>query len=332
MNSMFRTQKNAENPFTMVDNRMVNDDRLSFGAKGVLLYLLSKKDDWTPILVDIEKHNSRKEHYVRSAVKELIDYGYIERKRIREKGKFIGTQYTVYECPFLKENITTTRKTTCGKPRTNNTYINNIKESNSSKNEEFENHLDNNDKIGYTEEEMENEDMGRSDAKRKGDLFDLEMYQLNMSKDNPYSKIIERYPIDCRSILLTFAQLWNIEPNTVPIDKNSYWIQSINEIRNLIGEETKMVSIMKRVKLKYDASPFRIESPNSIKKLVIECKSEYDKEQEEIRLRWEEKKRQVELEKKIEADRNSDSMKQSSKQLKDFIRKMKRAKRGDDDE
>ena len=40
--------------FSIITNNIVNDDRISFGAKGVACYLLSKPDGWQFYLIEIE--------------------------------------------------------------------------------------------------------------------------------------------------------------------------------------------------------------------------------------------------------------------------------------
>jgi hypothetical protein len=102
--STFRIQKDKENPYVMVNKVLINDETLSFKAKGILLYLLSKPDDWKVYESEISSHSKDKIDSVRSGVKELINAGYIKRTREQDgKGKFKGYIYNVFETPQNKE-------------------------------------------------------------------------------------------------------------------------------------------------------------------------------------------------------------------------------------
>src|SRR5690606_38416389 len=88
--------KKRPNPFVQIDKNMLSDSNISWKAKGILSYLLSKPDEWITYVADIEKRSTDGKDSVRSGMKELEDAGYIERKRIREKGRFKGWEYHVY--------------------------------------------------------------------------------------------------------------------------------------------------------------------------------------------------------------------------------------------
>jgi len=68
-----------------------------------MTYLLSLPEDWKIYVDEIVKHSTDGEAGLRSALKELIKYGYIkfERKR-NEKGIFVQGIYTILECPRLE--------------------------------------------------------------------------------------------------------------------------------------------------------------------------------------------------------------------------------------
>lgn len=91
--------KKRVNPFVQIDKNMLSDKNISWKAKGILSYLLSKPDGWITYLTDVEKQSTDGKDSVSSGVKELEKAGYIERKRIREKGRFKGWEYNVYEYP-----------------------------------------------------------------------------------------------------------------------------------------------------------------------------------------------------------------------------------------
>lgn len=95
----FRTIK-QDGDFVLVHKKFIYDSKLSARAKGVLLYLLSRPNDWQIYTSEIQKHMTDGIKSVNSAVKELMDAGYIKRTLKRsEKGTFKGYEYLVYEIP-----------------------------------------------------------------------------------------------------------------------------------------------------------------------------------------------------------------------------------------
>jgi len=44
--SIIRVEHDREKPYTIIDNRTINDDRISWDALGLLTWLLSKPDQW----------------------------------------------------------------------------------------------------------------------------------------------------------------------------------------------------------------------------------------------------------------------------------------------
>jgi len=99
--TIFRVNKNAENPFVMMDKRPIENDNLSWKAKGLLSYLLSRPDDWTVRMGDLVKRSTDGEYATRAAIKELIEAGHLVRKQGRTEGaKFDTVTYDVYEKPL----------------------------------------------------------------------------------------------------------------------------------------------------------------------------------------------------------------------------------------
>src|SRR5690625_4276659 len=116
--TIIRTRK-SENHFVMVDKYGINDDRLSWKAKGILVYLLSKPDDWTVIVADLIKRAKDGRDSVRSGLKELEEFGYLVKFQHRgEAGRFGEYEYIVYERPVepQTENPSTDGNTESGKP------------------------------------------------------------------------------------------------------------------------------------------------------------------------------------------------------------------------
>lgn len=77
--SIARTKKTAN--YTTISNALIADKSLSWRAKGIAVYLLSKPDDWQIIREDIEQYATDGIASVRAGLKELEDAGYLTRTR-----------------------------------------------------------------------------------------------------------------------------------------------------------------------------------------------------------------------------------------------------------
>jgi hypothetical protein len=96
--TIFRIARDREHPFTSVPNALAQDNSLSFEARGLLLYLLSKPDDWTVQMHDLELAAPKTgEEKVRRIVKELLDAGYMERVTSHDENGRFHTETRVYE-------------------------------------------------------------------------------------------------------------------------------------------------------------------------------------------------------------------------------------------
>lgn len=86
--------------FTTVDRTTVNDKTLSFRARGILIWLLDKPDDWRCGAEQIAAAGGEGREAVRSALRELEQAGYLRRERVQDKatGQWT-TMTTVYEKP-----------------------------------------------------------------------------------------------------------------------------------------------------------------------------------------------------------------------------------------
>lgn len=101
--STFRIQKNRENPYVMLDKFSVNDSGLSWKAKGLLAYLLSKPDDWVVKEHDLVAHAKDGRASMRAGLEELIQAGYLVKygRRRDDKGRLYENEYQVFERPLV---------------------------------------------------------------------------------------------------------------------------------------------------------------------------------------------------------------------------------------
>jgi len=122
MMSIIRVLKNKD--YFAASNEPFNDKRLSWEARGVMGYLLSKPDDWELSFTDLVNQSSAGPHRIRKILKELKTWGYLVRDKKPDKsnkGKFQWISY-IYENPTISRfsidgEATIYQSTICGKPR-----------------------------------------------------------------------------------------------------------------------------------------------------------------------------------------------------------------------
>jgi hypothetical protein len=108
-----------EKNFTTMSNKHLNDERLSWKAKGILSYLLSRPDDWQIYVQHLKTKSKDGRDGTATGLEELEKYGYLTKaKRRTEAGKFQGYDYDVMENP--ENQSTVTEKPETEKPKTVN--------------------------------------------------------------------------------------------------------------------------------------------------------------------------------------------------------------------
>ena len=96
--SIIRIEKNGD--YTVLANAPLNDERLSWEARGMLAYLLSKPNDWTVNSRALVKRAPAGRAKVQRILRELEKYGYLERRKVRgEHGRFVW-ESIVREAPI----------------------------------------------------------------------------------------------------------------------------------------------------------------------------------------------------------------------------------------
>lgn len=84
--------------FLIIDQRAIEDDRLSWAARGLLGYLLSRPDDWRVLVNDLRKRGDLGRDGIYRLLRELRDAGYMRFVNTRDKhGRIRGGTYIVQE-------------------------------------------------------------------------------------------------------------------------------------------------------------------------------------------------------------------------------------------
>lgn len=85
--------------WTTISRETLNDEALSFRARGVLAWLLDKPDDWRCNADTISNHGTEGRDAVRTALSELEEHGYLVRRKAQDAQGRWSTEIEVYERP-----------------------------------------------------------------------------------------------------------------------------------------------------------------------------------------------------------------------------------------
>ena len=93
--------KRLPSSFVQMHKGFLEDPHLSYKAKGILAYLLTKPDGWIVMVADIIKHGKDGKESTYNGLKELQTHGYYKRKQIRnDKGQIAYWESIICEVPI----------------------------------------------------------------------------------------------------------------------------------------------------------------------------------------------------------------------------------------
>ncbi|HHT7172110.1 TPA: DnaD domain protein [Bacillus cereus] len=96
-----RVEKNKN--YSVVNNTGLRDERLSWKAKGILAYILTLPDDWVFYREELATHAKDGLDSLRSGMKELKEYGYLQRLPIRsDNNKIVSWETVIHEVPQVE--------------------------------------------------------------------------------------------------------------------------------------------------------------------------------------------------------------------------------------
>lgn len=122
--AVMRVEKSTN--YTVMSNRHLDDTRLSLKAIGLLSKILRLPDDWDYTLEGLAHICKEGKDAIRSAIVELEQAGYIERRQTHAAdGSFAGNEYIVHEVPLGADappslDNPTTVSPSSGNPSTDN--------------------------------------------------------------------------------------------------------------------------------------------------------------------------------------------------------------------
>ena len=98
--TIYRVVKSSDNPYVMIDRRPIDNPKLSFKAKGILTYLMSRPDGWEVSVADLIKRSTDGEASVRAGLKELKEAGHMRYTQSRKSGRITGWLIEIFEIPL----------------------------------------------------------------------------------------------------------------------------------------------------------------------------------------------------------------------------------------
>lgn len=87
--------------YTVIDNTVINDKTLDFGALGLLTYLLSKPSTWNVSIEHLASQKTARHAKIKRYLKELQSCGYASWTRIKTG----ETEWTIYEKPQVENQL-----------------------------------------------------------------------------------------------------------------------------------------------------------------------------------------------------------------------------------
>ena len=123
-NTIIRAPRSGDSPYFSTARAAAQDRAISFEARGLLWYLLSKPDNWSVKPKDLEQQCGRSRVY--RIITELRVAGYLEYHEGGQdaSGKFASGYYNVYEIPRVENQHTDLEKKPCvEKPDTENQHV-----------------------------------------------------------------------------------------------------------------------------------------------------------------------------------------------------------------
>lgn len=96
---MIRRSPRPQRNYTVIHNEVIRDGRLSWKARGLLIFLLSQPDDWHTSASRLARQSPDGRAAILSGLHELELAGYIQRRRIQNRKGYFSTETVVYDTP-----------------------------------------------------------------------------------------------------------------------------------------------------------------------------------------------------------------------------------------
>ena len=111
---MIHRCKSRPSRYLIVSKALIDDNRLSLTAIGIMAYLMGRPPNWEIKIVQLAQRFNLSQDRIGTIFKELEKLGYARLVSVRQGGKtqFTGKQWEVFELPELNLDFKNNRKTT----------------------------------------------------------------------------------------------------------------------------------------------------------------------------------------------------------------------------
>lgn len=260
LNEVIRVKKRPSR-YVMIDKTFLEDDRLSFKAKGILAYLLSKPDNWKVIVGDLVKRSKDGRDSVYTGLKELKECGYYEKNPIRnENGTIVRYESIVFEVPKEEENpqsLETSLLTDfpyTANPETENPYTENPERNN--------NYINNNYNLNNNESSLvlSNKKEDKTGQDKTDAAATLKAYEEILKENIRYNDFCMSYPKDTKfldellsimlDVVMSKSEYITINKEQKPriLVKSTFMKLGYDEIEQVINQFKKVATKITRKK------------------------------------------------------------------------------------
>lgn len=102
---IIKIKKYTNGNYTQISNNLIRDNSISLLARGLLVFMLSCKEDiWEFSVAKLIKNTNTSRVKIENAIKELENAGYLKRNQNRNNGKFANNEWVISEVPDLRDN------------------------------------------------------------------------------------------------------------------------------------------------------------------------------------------------------------------------------------
>lgn len=103
--AMIRRSPRPDNHYTVIANRTLRDNRLSYRARGILAVILSRPDNWTIRSDQLALEGKEGRDAIRTALNELKACGYLHVEITRSSDGKIYSEQVIYDQPTTKPQV-----------------------------------------------------------------------------------------------------------------------------------------------------------------------------------------------------------------------------------
>lgn len=96
---MSMLRKQAKSDYTHLSNDLLGNEELSFRARGIAAFLLSKPNDWIIKIEYLVRQGSEGREAIRAALQELATHGYLMRDRLTDEAGKLRTVTYIADYP-----------------------------------------------------------------------------------------------------------------------------------------------------------------------------------------------------------------------------------------